>query len=47
MENYHKEQHCSFCGRGESEVEKIISGPNGINICNECIDECAYLLGKD
>lgn len=47
MENYHKEQHCSFCGLGESEVEKIISGPNGINICNECIDECAYLLGKD
>lgn len=47
MEKYHKEQHCSFCGRGESEVEKIISGPNGINICNECIDECAYLLGKD
>lgn len=47
MENYHKEQHCSFCGRGESEVEKIISGPNCINICNECIDECAYLLGKD
>ena len=47
MENYHKEQHCSFCGRGESEVEKIISGPNDINICNECIDECAYLLGKD
>ena len=47
MENYHKEQHCSFCGRGESEVEKIISGPNGINSCNECIDECAYLLGKD
>ncbi len=47
MENYHKEQHCSFCGRGASEVEKIISGPNGINICNECIDECVYLLGKD
>ena len=47
MDNYHKEQHCSFCGRGASEVEKIISGPNGINICNECIDECVYLLGKD
>ena len=46
MENYHKEQHCSFCGRGASEVETIISGPNGINICNECIDECVYMLGK-
>ena len=47
MDNYQKEQHCSFCGKGASEVEKIICGPNGINICNECIDECAYLLSRD
>ncbi len=47
MDNYQKEQHCSFCGKGASEVEKIICGPNGINICNECIDECAYLLNRD
>ncbi len=47
MDKYQKEQHCSFCGKGASEVEKIICGPNGINICNECIDECAYLLSKD
>ena len=46
MDNY-KEQHCSFCGKGASEVEKIICGPNGINICNECIDECAYLISRD
>ncbi len=45
--DYHKEQHCSFCGKGTSEVEKIISGPNDITICNECIDECVYLLGRD
>ena len=47
MDKYQKEQHCSFCGKGASEVEKIICGPNGINICNECIDECSYLLSKD
>lgn len=47
MDDYLKEIHCSFCGKGEGEVEKIIAGPNDINICNECIDECVYLLGKD
>lgn len=47
MESYQKEQHCSFCGKGGSEVEKIICGPNGINICNECIDECSYIINKD
>jgi len=47
MDKYQKEQHCSFCGKGASEVEKIICGPNGINICNECIDACSYLLEKE
>ena len=47
MDKFQKEQHCSFCGKGASEVEKIICGPNGINICNECIDACSYLLEKD
>lgn len=47
MDNYQKVLHCSFCGKSESEVEKIISGPNGIYICNECIERCNYLLDKD
>ncbi len=47
MDDYIKEEHCSFCGKGSSEVGHLISGPNGINICNECVDECVYLLDKD
>ncbi len=47
MDKYIKELHCSFCGKGESEVAKIIAGPNDLNICNECVDECVYLLGRD
>ncbi len=47
MDKFIKELHCSFCGKGESEVAKIISGPNDLNICNECVDECVYLLGRD
>ncbi len=29
------ESVCSFCGRGESEVLKMVKGP-GVNICSEC-----------
>ncbi len=47
MDKFIKELHCSFCGKGESEVAKIIAGPNDLNICNECVDECVYLLGRD
>lgn len=47
MDDFIKEEHCSFCGKGSSEVGRLISGPNGINICNECVDECVYLLDKD
>lgn len=29
--------HCSFCGKGQSEVAKLVAGP-GVFICNECIE---------
>lgn len=35
---------CSFCGKDELKIEKIIAGP-GIYICNECIDACNQILG--
>jgi len=38
---------CSFCGKDQSEVKKIVSGPNGVNICNECIQVCSYILNED
>jgi len=37
---------CSFCGRSESEVEKLIAGPSAF-ICNECIDMCVDLIAED
>lgn len=33
-----KEKYCSFCGKSQEEVNALIAGPNGIYICNECID---------
>ena len=37
---------CSFCGKGESEVYKLILGPNA-NICDECIEACDELIEEE
>jgi hypothetical protein len=29
---------CSFCGKPRHEVRKLVSGPKGVSICNECAD---------
>ena len=35
--------HCSFCGKSQDKVERIIAGPN-VYICNECIGLCNEIL---
>jgi ATP-dependent Clp protease ATP-binding subunit ClpX len=37
---------CSFCGRGQDEVAKLVSGPN-VYICNECIKLCNDILEEE
>lgn len=37
---------CSFCGKNQSEVERLVAGP-GVYICNECIDICSKILDAD
>ena len=37
---------CSFCGKHQDDVEKLISGPN-VTICDECIDVCNAVLEED
>lgn len=29
--------HCDFCGKDQHEVEKLITGPEGVAICNRCV----------
>lgn len=41
----HKELICSFCGRSENEVEKLISGPE-VYICDACVRLCASIVEK-
>jgi ATP-dependent Clp protease ATP-binding subunit ClpX len=40
------ELRCSFCGKAQSEVQKLIAGP-GIYICNECVGICDQILKDD
>ena len=35
---------CSFCNKPESQVARLLSGPNGVYICDQCIDLCATIL---
>lgn len=37
---------CSFCGKPQSEVRKLIAGPT-VYICNECIDLCNEIVNED
>lgn len=37
---------CSFCGKSQDEVERLIAGRNAY-ICNECVDLCLSVMGED
>ncbi len=37
---------CSFCGKRQEEVDKLIAGPD-VNICDECVALCAEIVAED
>jgi hypothetical protein len=39
-------KQCSFCTKGQREVEKLIAGP-GVFICNECVELCTDILQEE
>ena len=38
---------CSFCGRPQSEVRKMIAGPQGAYICDECVETCMEIIDEE
>ena len=38
--------HCSFCGKSQDEVKKLIAGPS-VYICNECVDLCNDIIEEE
>ncbi|MDO9065677.1 MAG: AAA family ATPase, partial [Chloroflexota bacterium] len=38
---------CSFCGKSQDEVRRLIAGPGEIYICNECVDLCQQVIVQE
>lgn len=38
---------CSFCNKTEDQVRKLIAGPGGVYICDECIDICSEIIEEE
>lgn len=47
MANKSNKIHCSFCGKAQDEVRKLIAGPNNIFICDECIELCSDIIEEE
>jgi ATP-dependent Clp protease ATP-binding subunit ClpX len=38
---------CSFCGKSQEQVHRLIAGPGGVYICDECIDLCQEIIAEE
>jgi hypothetical protein len=39
--------HCSFCGKRQDQVSKLIAGPTpAVAICNECVELCSEIVAE-
>lgn len=45
MSKSNDKNHCSFCGRSQDEVGLLISGGDGVFICNDCVNYCSEIIG--
>ena len=39
--------HCSFCGKPQSQVKRLIAGPDQVFICDECVDLCDQIIAEE
>ena len=46
-ENNIEQLFCSFCGKPKELTKRLIAGPNGIYICDECIEVCHAVMTED
>lgn len=47
MEPKRRRYNCSFCGKSNQAVRRLIAGPGGISICDECIDLCNQIIAEE
>jgi len=39
--------HCSFCGKNQDQVRRLIAGPGAVYICDECVDLCREIIEEE
>ncbi len=39
--------HCSFCGKSQDEVRRLVAGPGGVYICDECVELCREIIDEE
>lgn len=37
---------CSFCGKASEHIERLIAGPGGVHICNECVELFSGMIAE-
>ena len=47
MARFPGEVRCNFCNKTQDQVRKLIAGPGGIFICDECVDLCAEIIDEE
>ena len=45
--NFDNEIRCSFCNKSQNQVKKLIAGPAGVYICDECVEICEDILEEE
>jgi ATP-dependent Clp protease ATP-binding subunit ClpX len=38
---------CSFCNKPHDQVAKLVAGPNGLHICDECVALCSDIIAEE
>ncbi len=45
--NSRVQYHCSFCGKSQDQVRRLIAGPGSVFICDECVDLCREIIDEE
>ncbi len=43
----HVRYRCSFCGKNQEQVHRLIAGPGGVYICDECVELCQQIISDE
>ena len=41
------EYRCSFCGKEQKQVERLIAAPKGVYICDNCVELCTEIIREE